>query len=140
MHLWEVYFLVPTILTYMIMLENCQNNILVFGCSPIQGTKFYYCWNLMKTGSHSGTYILSVAMFYLTLFALFLWKILFGAWPHKYTVMKKHDWDSVPGMQCEVCSGKPAVSSMQCTACIGQCAVCSLKCAMCSVQCAVSSV
>ena len=45
----------PTILTYIIMLENCQKNISVCGCSPIQGTKFYSCWNLMKPGSQSGT-------------------------------------------------------------------------------------
>ena len=38
---WSGIFL--TILTYIIMLENCQNNILVCGCSPIQGTKFYSC-------------------------------------------------------------------------------------------------
>ena len=51
---WSGIF--PTILTSMIMLENCQNNISVYGCSPIQGTKFYSCWNLMKPGSQSGTY------------------------------------------------------------------------------------
>ena len=50
---WSGIF--PTILTYMIMLENCQNNISVYGCSPIQGTKFYSCWNLMTPGSQSGT-------------------------------------------------------------------------------------
>jgi hypothetical protein len=33
----------PTILTYMIMLENCQIKISVYGCSPIQETKFYSC-------------------------------------------------------------------------------------------------
>ena len=42
----------------MIMLENCQNNILVYGCSPMQGTTFYSCGNLIKPGSQSGTYIL----------------------------------------------------------------------------------
>ena len=47
-----------TVLTYMIILENCLNNISVYGCSPIQGTKFYSCWNLMKLGSQSGTYVL----------------------------------------------------------------------------------
>ena len=52
---WSGIF--PTILTYMIMLENCQNNISGYGCSQIQGTKFYFCWNLMKPGSQSGTYI-----------------------------------------------------------------------------------
>ena len=31
----------PTVLTYIIMLENCQNSISVYSCSPIQGTKFY---------------------------------------------------------------------------------------------------
>ena len=51
---WASIF--PTILTYMSMLENCQNNIIVNDCSPIRGTKFYSCWNLMKTGSQSGTY------------------------------------------------------------------------------------
>ena len=48
---WSGIF--PTILTYMIMLENCQNNIPVHGWSPIKGTKFYF-W--MKPGSKSGTY------------------------------------------------------------------------------------
>ena len=52
---WSGIF--PTILTYMIMLENSQNNISVYGCSPIQGTTFYSCWNLMKPGSQSGTYL-----------------------------------------------------------------------------------
>ena len=52
---WSGIF--PTILKYMIMLENCQNNISVYGCFPIQGTKFYSCWNLMKPGSQSGTYV-----------------------------------------------------------------------------------
>ena len=46
----------PTILTYMIMLENWQNNISVYGCSLIQGTTPYSCWNLMKPGCQSGTY------------------------------------------------------------------------------------
>ena len=41
---WYVIF--PTIRTYMIMLENCQNNISVYGCSPIQGIFFCYCWRL----------------------------------------------------------------------------------------------
>ena len=45
-----------TILTYMIMVENCQNNIWVYGCSAIQGTKFYSCWNFIKSASQSGTY------------------------------------------------------------------------------------
>ena len=35
----------PTILKNMIMLENCQKNISVYGCFPIQGTKFYSCWS-----------------------------------------------------------------------------------------------
>ena len=52
---WSGIF--PTILTYTIMLENCQNNISVYGCSPIQGTTFYSCWNLMKPGSQSRTYM-----------------------------------------------------------------------------------
>ena len=51
---WSGIF--PTILTYIIMLENCQNNISVYGCTPIKGTKFYSCWKLMKSGSQSGTY------------------------------------------------------------------------------------
>ena len=50
---WSGIF--ATILTIMIMLENCQNNISVYGCSPIQGTKCYSCGNLMKPGSQSGT-------------------------------------------------------------------------------------
>ena len=49
----------PTILTYVIMLENCQNKILVYGCSPIQGKKFYPGWNLMNPGSQSETYRLN---------------------------------------------------------------------------------
>ena len=36
---------------------NFQNNISVYGCSQIQGTKFYSCWNLMKPGSQSETYV-----------------------------------------------------------------------------------
>ena len=50
---WSGIF--PTILTYMIMLENCKKIISVYGCSPIQGTTFYSRWNLMKPGSRSGT-------------------------------------------------------------------------------------
>ena len=53
---WSGIF--PTILTYMIMLKNCKNNITVYGCSPIQGTAYYSCWNNMKPGSQSGTYII----------------------------------------------------------------------------------
>ena len=53
----------PTILTYMIVFENCQNNISVYGCSPILGTKFYSCWNLMKPGSQSGTYVVKSEYF-----------------------------------------------------------------------------
>ena len=59
---WSGIF--PTILTYMIMLENCQNNISVYGCSPIQGTTFYSCWNLMKPGSQSETYSWSTLLWY----------------------------------------------------------------------------
>ena len=55
---WSCIF--PTILTYMIMWENYQNNISVSGCSPIQGTKFYSCWNSMKPGSQSETYVAAV--------------------------------------------------------------------------------
>ena len=51
---WSGIF--PTVLTYMIMLENCQNNISVYDCSQIQGTTFYSCWNFMKPGSQSATY------------------------------------------------------------------------------------
>ena len=46
----------PTILTYMIMLENCKSNISVYGCSPIKGKNLYSYWKLMKPGSQSGTY------------------------------------------------------------------------------------
>ena len=53
---WSGIF--PTILTYIIMLEKCQSNISVYGCSPIQGTHFYFCWHLMKPGSQSRTYAL----------------------------------------------------------------------------------
>ena len=48
---WSGIF--PTILTYTSMLENCQNNISVYGCSPIQGKKLDSFWNLMKPGSQS---------------------------------------------------------------------------------------
>ena len=41
------------------MLKNYQKNISVYGCSSIQGTTFYSCWNFMKPGSQSGTYHLS---------------------------------------------------------------------------------
>ena len=51
---WSSIF--PTILIYMNMLGNCQNNNTVYGYSPIQGTKFYSCWNFMTPGSQSGTY------------------------------------------------------------------------------------
>ena len=37
----------------------CQNKISVYACSPIQGTKFYSCWNLMKQGFQSGTYVIN---------------------------------------------------------------------------------
>ena len=50
---WSGIF--STILTYIIRLENCQNKISVYGCSPIQESKFYCWWNLMKPGSQSGT-------------------------------------------------------------------------------------
>ena len=75
---WPVIF--PTTLTYVIKLENCQNNISVYGCSPIQGTKFYSCWNFMKPGSQTGTYQRFVwtehfkAGFPWRSFALFFWK------------------------------------------------------------------
>ena len=49
-----VYGIFPTTLNK-IMLEKCQNNISVYGCSPIQGTTFCSCWNLLKPGSQSGT-------------------------------------------------------------------------------------
>ena len=52
---WSCTF--PTILTYIIMLENYQKNISVYGCSPIQRTQFYSCWNFMKPGSQSETYV-----------------------------------------------------------------------------------
>ena len=69
-HTFKCWFgIFPTILTYIIMLENCQNNISVYGCSPIQGTKCYPCWNSMKPGSQSGTFTLSFSAF------IFLWKL-----------------------------------------------------------------
>ena len=52
---WSGIF--PTIWTCMIKFENCQYNISVYGCSPIQGTKFYSCWNFMKLGLQSDTYL-----------------------------------------------------------------------------------
>ena len=52
---WSGIF--ATILTYMNVLENCQNNISEYGGSPIQGTKLNSCLNLMKPGSQSGTYL-----------------------------------------------------------------------------------
>ena len=50
---WSGIF--PTIWTYMIMLKNGQNNISVYGFSPIRGKNFYSCLNFMKPGSQSGT-------------------------------------------------------------------------------------
>ena len=41
------------------MLENCQNNILMNGCSPIKGTTFYFCSNLMNLGPQNGTYVMT---------------------------------------------------------------------------------
>ena len=52
---WSGIF--PKFLTYMIMLENCQNSISVYSCSSIQGTKFYFFFNFMKPGSQSETYL-----------------------------------------------------------------------------------
>ena len=46
---WSSIF--PTIL-----LENCQNNISVYGGSSIQGKKSYSYSNFIKTGSQSKTY------------------------------------------------------------------------------------
>ena len=40
------------------MLENCQNNISAYGCSPIPGIFFLFLLNSMKPGSQSGTYSL----------------------------------------------------------------------------------
>ena len=51
---WSGIF--STILTYIIMLDNCQNNISVYDCSPIQGTKLYFCWNFLKPWFQSRTY------------------------------------------------------------------------------------
>ena len=59
---WSGIF--PTILTYIIMLENCENNISVYGCSPIQGTTFDSYRNLMKPGSQSGTYSLFLSLLF----------------------------------------------------------------------------
>ena len=53
----------PIILTLMIMLENCQNNISVYNWSPILGTKLYFCWNLMKPRFQSGTYLYYILNF-----------------------------------------------------------------------------
>ena len=40
-HTFKCWFAIfPTILTYMIMMENCQNNISVYGFSPIPGIEF----------------------------------------------------------------------------------------------------
>ena len=36
--------------------QNCH--ISVYGCSPIWGTKFYSCWNLLEPGSQSKTCVL----------------------------------------------------------------------------------
>ena len=44
------YSIFPTILTYVVMLQNSWNNISMYDCSPIQG-------NFMKPGSQSATYI-----------------------------------------------------------------------------------
>ena len=37
-----LFSIFPITLIYMVMLENCQNTILMYGCSPIQGTRFVY--------------------------------------------------------------------------------------------------
>ena len=57
-----------TNLAYMIMLENCQHNISVYGCSPIQGIKFYFLlkfieariseWNIFKNKHSYVLYII----------------------------------------------------------------------------------
>ena len=70
--------IIPKILTYMIMLENCHNNISVYGWPPIQGTKFY-SW--IKSGSKSGTYILkkdkNSSYYWLFGFLQLIWRSLF---------------------------------------------------------------
>ena len=53
---WSCIF--PTTLTYVVMLENCQNNISIYGCFPIQGKNVNSCWNFIKPGSQSATYAL----------------------------------------------------------------------------------
>ena len=43
----SLIFNFPTTLIYMVMLENCRNNISMYGCSPIKGTIFEFFWNFM---------------------------------------------------------------------------------------------
>ena len=73
---WSDIF--PTILTYIFMLENCQNDISVYGCSPIQGTKFYFRWNLTKPGSQSETYMIMIIMIMMiTIMTRMIWHLSF---------------------------------------------------------------
>ena len=45
----------PTFLIYVGVLENCLNNISMFGCAPIQGTTYFLGESQIKSGSQSGT-------------------------------------------------------------------------------------
>ena len=64
---WSDIF--PTILTYIIMLENCQRNISVYGSSPIQGTKNIFLlkfneariseWNIYILGGLKAFFLLN---------------------------------------------------------------------------------
>ena len=74
---WSSIF--PTILTYVIMLENCQNNISVHGCSPMQGTKILSCWYLMKPRSQSRTYLKKYFRIFTNLGAILSLTMIFSA-------------------------------------------------------------
>ena len=61
------------------MLENCQNNISMYGYSPIQGKFFYSCGNFTKPGSQSEKYIYIFKIY----FALYsaVWSVVIAVLP-----------------------------------------------------------
>ena len=65
----------PTSLIYVIKLENCQNNISMYRCSPIQEEKILILVKiLLKLGSQSATYTFPLLSLLLDLFLCF-WSI-----------------------------------------------------------------
>ena len=60
---WSGIF--PTTQTYVAMLENCQNNISMYDCSPIQGQDYNLWWNPMKPGyKYNHMFSLFCAIYY----------------------------------------------------------------------------